>query len=280
MATTKQSTSLFNALRILGDEITSEKQAAAKKKADESAPGTDPGGREGKSTHPSAKADNDTQASSEGARSSENDKDVKEQQGAPSVNNTSSVPKQDATQLNIAMHQSATGEDSKVEDAYKDRLPDPGGYQGPTTHPATTGEEKYGSFKFAELHALQTNIANDLLADIANGFASPKTAAAAPAGAPAAATQQFDQLSAEIEKLAGVVNQNVAGNPEAAAAIAAGYHMAASLGIDKTAAQREVASRYRRGDQRRPFRRGPVRPRAYGVAGSAQEASRRRSSRR
>jgi hypothetical protein len=234
MTMTKQSSTLFSSLAALADEI-----KAPTKKASDATPGTDPGGITGASTHPSADAasDNGSQAASEGSRSSENEKDVKAQIGAPGVNSGSGANtgsnSQDNAQLNIGATQSATGEDPKVEDAYKDKLPDPG-----TTHPAQVGKEKYSSMKIAELQARATELGNAVLADIANGFLPAKQAAAPAAPANTAA---FDQLSQEIEKAAALVQQHVGNNPEAAAQMAAGYQLASSLKLTKEAAQRKVA---------------------------------------
>jgi hypothetical protein len=178
---TSQRERLFDALSALADEIQVEKTAAAAGHEKTGAPTPpDPGGYQGASTHPTADADNSAQVASEGERSSENTSDVKADQGAPAVDSTSEATpnqdEQDQHQLNIGTQQSATGEDPSVEDDYKGTKDDPG-----TSHPAQTEDgEKYGSFK--EAHAAFNVAANEVLADLANGFGTqlaPKTAESA-----------------------------------------------------------------------------------------------------
>ena len=118
--------SLFDTLTALADEIPGIKQASARNKgrvktAEASPP--DPGGYQGKSTHPSADAPNSGQPAKEGERSAENTADVKADQGPPSVDSTApnTVGDQDKQQLNIGTNQSATGDDPAVEDDYKDK---------------------------------------------------------------------------------------------------------------------------------------------------------------
>lgn len=209
---------LMQSLADLSNTLIQEKAAAQRKGA--AATPADPGGQHGASTHPSASVDNNCQKSTEGPRSAENEKDVKEQEKAPSVNNATApsptADQQGSVQYNAGLRQSATGEDPSVEDDYKDNKTDPG-----TEHPADVEDNvKYGSLSIKEAHALASIKGNAILADIAVGFGDritdPKPAkqAAAPAVRAAAVTP-----------------------PAADAALSAGYELAATLGLSKEAAQ-------------------------------------------
>jgi hypothetical protein len=130
--------------------------------------GTEAGGFTGSTTHPVKNEDDRTQPATEGARSKENTTDVKEQQGAPSVDSSSeSTPSQDTVQYNIGTSQSATGEDSSVEtDSAKSGKDDPG-----SDHPARTDNDSLDGHKFAQQILRLTEKAatqgNDLLALLA-----------------------------------------------------------------------------------------------------------------
>ena len=274
MATTQRN-SLFSALHALTEEIATEKTAAVRtKKADNPVP-SDPGGYAGASTHPTAHVDNRGQTASEGSRSSENESDVNEDQGATGVNKAPDARpgQQDDVQLNIGTQQSATGEDASVEDDYKAGKDDPG-----SSHPARTDNNALDGHKYA--HAtlsqcvdLSTTLANDILAGLAMGHGSkltkqalaeagglqaapagvnppakPKTQMAGqpPQGQPTMGQQKVasSPLSEMIEKAANAVrtgntpaNSPAAMNPD----LAAGYELATYLGIEKKAAQEVVA---------------------------------------
>jgi hypothetical protein len=108
---------------------------------------TEPGGYAGKSTHPSTDIDDRTEGASEGARSSENTADVKEDQGSSSVDSTSpgTPGGQDSVQMNIGTNQSATGEDPAVEtESAKPGKEDPG-----SSHPARTDNDSLDGHKYA-----------------------------------------------------------------------------------------------------------------------------------
>lgn len=108
---------------------------------------TEPGGYGGKSTHPSTDVDDRTEGASEGARSSENTADVKEDQGSSSVDSTSpgTPGGQDSVQMNIGTNQSATGEDPAVEtESAKPGKEDPG-----SSHPARTDNDSLDGHKYA-----------------------------------------------------------------------------------------------------------------------------------
>ncbi len=254
MATTPE---MFSVLRSLAQDIGREKAAAANpakptvKQADGPTP-KDPGGYQGASSHPSAKIDNNVQNSSTGARSSENTSDMKADQGAPGVDSTPEAKNQegsgsqDEQQLNIGTQQSATGEDASVEDDYKGDKDDPG-----TSHPmkASIGE-KYGQVKFAEAKRLATEYANDILADLTNGFgeqlfnkqaaakpaATPAPAAAVPASAATPTPASNPASQTLLEKAAAAVK-----SPQAPA-MNAGYELAAALGVKQAEAQANVAA--------------------------------------
>lgn len=225
----QQSTSLFSALGDIAQSIHRIKQAASPVPAD-------PGGYFGASTHPTANVDNSGQSASEGSRSSENEEDVNKDQGKPGVNQapTAQPGQQSDVQLNIGTNQSATGEDPSVEDAYKGGKDDPG-----SSHPARTDNdsldgEKYAKLTFSQGRAKCAALANDILAAIANGRGSDLTvdalnlARSKQAGAPA--------INQQIDKAAAAANAKT----PAAAAMAAGYELAAALGAEKTAAEQFV----------------------------------------
>jgi hypothetical protein len=212
---------LFSALQSFGEEITAEKAAAAARTKVAGPTPSDPGGYQGGTDHPTADADNRGQAASEGARSSENEKDVKDDQGAPSVNNAPMASPGDNKDksLNLGTQASLTGEDPSVEDDYKGNKDDPG-----TTAEATTEDgEKYGSVSFKVAHAKAAELADSILADLAlqlplDGRAAKTAAAPAAPAAPVAPAAAAPAANAEV----------------------AGYELAAGLGLTKDAAEANV----------------------------------------
>jgi len=271
-----QKGTLFGALHNLADEITTEKQAAhLTKTADSHGSPTpdDPGGYQGKSTHPTTSVDNRGQAASEGARSSENVSDVKADQGKPGVDSTpdNTDDRQDDAQLNIGTSQSSTGEDPSVEDDYKAGKDDPG-----TSHPAATDNSSLDGHKYADasvrqLKTLSDGLANTILADLANGYGSQLTKealhdaqsanlnpAASGEGTPVAAPRQQGagdppagekiastpgDLNEMIKKATAAVQSGKTNGSfaEGNSDLAAGYELAAVIGIEKKAAQEGVA---------------------------------------
>lgn len=228
MSKNSQRTSLFSALTTLADEIQGEKTAAAKPLTKAAGPTpADPGGYQGATTHATKDVDNGVQNATEGSRSSENSSDVKEQQRAPAVDNTSEKSqegRQDEVQYNIGTNASATGEDASVEDDYKPGKDDPG-----SSHPARTDNDsldghKYASMSLSQLLKASADKGNALLADISVGLGL--------GGKPAAG-------AAPATKQAGAPAPALA-NPAAAAAIGAGYELAATLGLSKEAAHAQV----------------------------------------
>lgn len=222
MPTPTTTKGLFAALTKMADEIVQEKQAAVKSAAPSPA---DPGQIDGSSSHPSASVDNGCQPAKEGERSSENEADVKKQQREPSVNSTADAKPGDDkdNSMNLGMTASLPGDDPSVEDDYKDKKDDPG-----TTHPADVSDnQKYGSLNLKQASAEAINVANALLADIGLGYAKNLgKQAAAPVAKPAAAAPAAPKTAAAAP----------------AAAMLAGYDLAASLGLNKTAAEQQVAS--------------------------------------
>lgn len=204
MASSTQSSALMAALNKLTNDVYQEKQASAGliKKAGPTP--ADPGGYEGASSHATTSVDNNAQAPNEGERSAENTRDVKEAEGASSVENTTAADpqatKQDDVQYNQGLKQSLTGEDPASEDDYKGDKDDPG-----TSHPANVEDGvKYGSFKEAADHSLR--LAHEILADIVTTTAAQNKQAAAPAQpAPsaAAAMNAGYALAADLSKEAG-----------------------------------------------------------------------------
>lgn len=231
-----QKSSLFSALNALCADIGNEKAASVKSAAPEPA---DPGGYDGPSSHPSADVDNGGHTTTEGARSAENERDVKEDQGRPGVDaSKNDAPgSQDDVQPNIGTTQSAVGEDPSTEDNYKGGKDDPG-----SAHPARTDNdsldgEKYASYSAERLRETFVARSHDVLAAIAvrgpEAF-QQKAAAAAPQSATVA-----DGLRAAITKVASAASD--ADTEPANADLQAGYELAALCGLTKEAAQENVA---------------------------------------
>lgn len=220
----------FAKIRSWLNEIHREKQAAATTKSGKAY--SEPGGYVGETTHPSKDVDDGLEKAQEGERSSENESDVKKQEWTGNVNETpdNPGPKQEDLNLNMGVRQSATGEQPEVEDDYRTRQSEPG-----TSHPANMElGEKYSAWVKKEAGEL-SNLANDILADIAtgNGFegalgnGKPPAQPAQPAAEKTAQTQQTQQTQPQQ-------TQQPAGNNTAAAQ--AGYELAAFLGMNKEAA--------------------------------------------
>lgn len=281
-----QKTTLFGALAALTEEISGEKTAAATEKSAGLTP-SDPGGYEGASTHPTTAIDNRGEVAQEGARSAENVADNKADEPVGVDQTPIAKPgqdEQDSSQLNIGTQQSSTGEDPSVEDAYKTEKEDPG-----SAHPAVAGadSEKYSSFKAA--HVASTGLANDILADLANGFGnqlgkqanlgkradddddddddedsydsemdsnthSPATSSSGYSSDPKSRTETSAPMTAiptskgehvqvgDKNKATGVSPELLkdAANAVAPEEMAAGYELAAHLGLQKAAAEASV----------------------------------------
>jgi hypothetical protein len=244
--------SLFAQLNALAEEISQGSVKAAAEKKAGPVP-ADPGGYQGASTHPSVSVGNDVQDAATGARASEYEADVKAQQGALAVDNTpemSQEGRQDDVQLDIGAHAAATGEDPAAEKDYKGTKDDPG-----TAHPAKTNDgEKYSSVSFKVARDQCAALGNDILANLINfGVGGLKVA------------EEGDKLVGDQHKLDTDNDGKIEGSDLAAlrngekaesdddeddhdhddaddkeAAYAAGYGLAAALGIDKRAAAAAV----------------------------------------
>lgn len=179
------------------------KQASAKTGAEAH---TEAGGYAGETTHPVKNVDDRTEPAHEGARSSENSSDVKEDQGKPGVDSTTpgTPGGQDSVQMNVGLQSSATGEDSSVEtDSVKGGKDDPG-----SSHPARTDNDsldgqKYSSHARHVLNLIKQAqlVGTDLVAQIAVDADSEMQKQAwlakqSMAGAPAPAAQKVASAEA------------------------------------------------------------------------------------
>lgn len=202
----KTNSAHFNQIRSWLNEVNRSKSAAAKKKAEAY---TETGSIGGPTTHPSKDVDDGVEKAREGARSAENERDVKEMEPAGNVNETGeSGPSQDSLNYNIGTRQSATGEDPASEDNYEGHPKDPG-----TSHPANMSVgPKYGKWVKKEAASL-SDLANEILADIATQVVPTQTPAKT------ASTQQTQ--TKPTDKVA---------------AAQAGYELASQLGLNKSAA--------------------------------------------
>ena len=245
--------SLFAQLNALAEEISQSSVKSAAEKVAGPTP-SDPGGYQGASTHPSTSVDNDVQTAATGARASEYEADVKKQQGALAVDNTpemSQEGRQDDVQLNINTNVAATGEDPSAERDYKGTKDDPG-----TTHPAKTNDgEKYSAVNFKEARAHCSNLGNDILANLINfGASNLGKQAEMPAflkekiegkkeeaGKGSAGELKGGQKKLDVDndgKIEGSDLKSLRAGKEAA--FSAGYELAATLGLDKAAAEASV----------------------------------------
>lgn len=242
--------SLFAQLNALAEEISQSKSAAVKSAGPVPA---DPGGYQGASTHPSVSADNGVQDAPEGARASEYESDIKDQQGAVAVDNTpemSQEGRQDDVQLNINTHASTVGEDPSVEKDYKGTKDDPG-----TSHPAKANDgEKYSSVSFKQARDMCGNLGNDILANIINFGADKLTKQSEmPEALKEHAEEKKDdageskgELKGDQHKLDVDNDGKIEGSDLAAlragkeAAFKAGYEIAKAAGVEKEAAEAAV----------------------------------------
>ena len=183
------------------------------------APLSEPGSIGGETSHPVKNVDDRLQKAPEGERSKENTKDVKEDQGKPSVENTPEATAKSASaimkvaasfakkaeggavsvpgsaeddQIQIGTKKAPTGEDSSVETASaKGGKDDPG-----SSHPARTDNDQLDGHKYAadtpldKLASDMRDIGNKLCAQIhwITNNVAPETAtkaAAAQTGTPA-----------------------------------------------------------------------------------------------
>ena len=155
---------LFDELRSFLSEVeTQQEKAASAKKTKKAEANTEAGSYEGGTSHPVKSVDDQTEEAHEGARSSENSADIKNQVPAGGVDSASdSTPDQEDQQFDVGITSTSTGEDSANEDNFKGTKDDPG-----TTAKAKTEDgEKYSSMNFGKLKGLTEKKANALMAGI------------------------------------------------------------------------------------------------------------------
>jgi hypothetical protein len=184
--------------------------AATEKKAAEA--NTEPGSVGGPTEHPVKDVDDSTEDAKEGFRSSENESDVKADQGPPSVDNTpGNVAAKKASakravdgksedgsvnppgtasedQLQIGTKKEPTGHDPSVETAsVKAEKEDPAsagdGSVGHSAHPARTNNSELDGYKYAEmdldrLAKVASDMGNNLLVKLSQDHGSTERRAA------------------------------------------------------------------------------------------------------
>lgn len=219
-------------------------KTAAQKAADGSTPLSEPGSIGGETSHPVKKVDDRLEKAKEGERSAENSKDVKEDQGAPSVENAAEASTKNAAasvfavagrfakkaegavstpgsaaddHISTTTTVSATGEDPKNETnkAKAGKEDKKQGNMGGTSHPASTENDQLDGHKYAadsleKLAADMTAAGNNLLAALnvayqGGGQAAPAAVKTAAAAAPAPAAAGLDP------RLAMMVGSEMAG---------------------------------------------------------------------
>lgn len=205
------------------------------------APLSEPGSIGGETSHPVKSVDDRLQKATEGERSKENTKDVKEDQGKPSVENAAEATAKSASaimkvarsfakkaeggavsvpgsaeddQLQIGTKKAPTGEDSSVEtSSAKAGKEDPG-----SSHPARTDNDSLDGHKYAadtpleKLASDMRDAGNTLCAQLAwlTNNTAPATATKAAAAqtdnrpaAPPAGVTQVNRLDPDMAKQAG-----------------------------------------------------------------------------
>lgn len=192
-------------------------KTAGEKAADGGTPLSEPGSIGGETGHPVKKVDDRLQPAEEGERSAENSKDVKKDQGAPSVENAAEASTKSAASVfrvaaglakradgavstpgsaaddhvSTTTKVAPTGEDpaNETNSAKAGKEDKRQGNRGGTSHPASTENDQLDGHKYAadasleKLAADMRQSGNALLAAIHNlstGAQSSKTAAAAP----------------------------------------------------------------------------------------------------
>jgi len=220
--------SVFGRINSLIEEIGGTEKKAAETELGLTGQGKkDPGGYQGASTHPSARAASNVEKTPLGSRAAENTKDVKEEHPGGGVDNTDpkSGGSQDDKQYNIGTEQSATGEDPSVEDHYRaggkddKRQGNRGGTEGPFN--AEEIGEKYSALRFPEITKVAYDKMNNVLADIANGVHVKEAMELAQNGFQLPVPQQKTAAHAAAQQL----------DPKTAAA--AGYELAAQAGQEE-----------------------------------------------
>jgi len=236
---------VFAHLRDFFDEIDGEKRAAATKVAD--SPKSEPGSIGGETTHPSKNVDDRLINEQTGSRYSENTSDVKENVGKPAVENAPAYSwegkgsgKQMEHQMQIGVNHAPTGESHSTERDFKGDKDDP----GTTSVMKADDGQKYGSWDFRKLAAAFSSLSNEVLADIGNGKLVEKK------GSPGDGPVHSHGQTFKVQHPQSVPTTPKAEDPpatdkqtdeETEKAAAAGYQLAAALGLDDAGADGHVA---------------------------------------
>lgn len=191
---------------------------------------TEPGSIGGETSHPVKDVDDRTSEATEGERSSENSKDVKEDQGEPAVDNApeaqAKVAMNEGTaaddQLQIGTNKQPTGEDPTNETQSAKPGKEDGGHEGPSSHPARTDNDDIDGHKYAkdiasmsmqEKAAALTELGNEICSEVAVS-ADHRTNKQAENQTQAVNNQNTDdanQVKAATEKLASQIGWEMAG---------------------------------------------------------------------
>ena len=199
----------------------------------------EPGSIGGETSHPIKGVDDNSEKAQEGARSSENTSDVKEDQGPMGVESapTSAGETQESTNASAVfgpLDTKSTGKDPATETSSVKGTKEDGSIGGKTDHPATTEDgEKFGS----ALEALTAYskkaevIGQRLLASVIKSASPDSAKPAAPVATPTSTAKTAAQVAADT-KAAAEAGYDLAG-------IFAGFEMPAQ---DKVAMDQLVLS--------------------------------------
>jgi hypothetical protein len=222
---------VFSSLRSFFDEIEGEKQAAS--------PMSEPGSIGGETTHPSKSVDDGLIKLQEGARFSENTKDVKDAIGQPSVENAGDPKGQMQYELQVGVKHAPTGEDPAAEDDFKGTKEDP----GTTSVMKADDGEKYGEWDFKKLAAAIGNLGNELMADLGQGKLAEKRAVSGDSAVHSRGVTQPVRPAQPIPAAAAAaLSGDTEADEETKQAAAAGYKLAAALGLDDGGADAQVSA--------------------------------------
>jgi hypothetical protein len=221
---------VFSSLRSFFDEIEGEKQAAS--------PMSEPGSIGGETTHPSKSVDDGLIKAQEGARFSENTKDVKDAVGQPSVENAGDPKGQMQYELQVGVKHAPTGEDPSAEDDFKGTKEDP----GTTSVMKADDGEKYGEWDFKKLAAAIGNLGNEIMADLGQGKLAEKRAMSGDSTVHSRGVTQPVRPTQPIPAAAAAELAGGEADEETKQAAAAGYKLAAALGLDDGGADAQVSA--------------------------------------
>ena len=224
---------VFSSLRSFFNEIDGEKQAAAK---------SEPGSIGGETTWPGKSVDDGLINVQEGARFNENTKDVKDDVGAASVENAGDPKGQMQYELQVGVKHAPTGEDPAAENDFKGTKEDP----GTTSVMKADDGVKYGEWDFRKLAAAIGNLGNELMADLGQGRLGEKRAIAGDGTVHSrGVTQKVNNGQAAAATAAtarGGQGTDSEPDEETKQAAAAGYKLAAALGLDDGGADAQVSA--------------------------------------